>query len=176
MQVNNTALIQIMAFRLAGAKPLSEPMLDYCYLDHWDQTSVKILSEIYTIFKKMHLKMSAKWQPFCLNLNLLSKDPGLCSPLFICMYTAPRANTWVHHVMTGRFWLFLYSFLAVATSSIDGFICSSTHPSVCGSVCLSLSLSPLPFKNVCLFGSSWNLHHTFTLWNAGGMYVFGSEC
>ena len=30
-----------MACRLVGAKPLSEPMLEYCYLDPWEQTSVK---------------------------------------------------------------------------------------------------------------------------------------
>ena len=27
------SLVQIMAWRLDGAKPLSEPMLEYCYLD-----------------------------------------------------------------------------------------------------------------------------------------------
>ena len=30
-----------MACRLAGAKPLFEPMLQNCYLDPWKQTSVK---------------------------------------------------------------------------------------------------------------------------------------
>ena len=35
------ALAQIMALRLVGAKPLSEPMLEYHKLDHKVQTSVK---------------------------------------------------------------------------------------------------------------------------------------
>ena len=39
--VNWPSLVQIMARRLDGAKPLSEPMLEYCYLDPWEQTSIK---------------------------------------------------------------------------------------------------------------------------------------
>ena len=35
------SLVQIMACRLFGAKPLSEPMLDYCQLEPWEQTSVQ---------------------------------------------------------------------------------------------------------------------------------------
>ena len=63
-QWTRPSLIQIMACRLTGAKPLSEPMPEYCLLDPWEQTSVK--------FKKMHLDLlSAKWQPFCLGLNVL---------------------------------------------------------------------------------------------------------
>ena len=34
-------LVQIMACRLFGAKPLSKPMLFYCQLDPKEQTSVK---------------------------------------------------------------------------------------------------------------------------------------
>ena len=34
-----------MACRLDGAKPLSETMLDYCYLNPYEQTSVKFQSE-----------------------------------------------------------------------------------------------------------------------------------
>ena len=36
-----SALVQIMACRLFGAKPLSNPMLGYCQLDRQDQISVK---------------------------------------------------------------------------------------------------------------------------------------
>ena len=36
-----SALVQIMACRLFGAKPLSKPMMGYCQLDHQEQTSVK---------------------------------------------------------------------------------------------------------------------------------------
>ena len=35
------SLVQIMACRLVGAKPLSEPMLPYCQLDHKEHNSVK---------------------------------------------------------------------------------------------------------------------------------------
>ena len=37
-----SALVQIMACRLFGAKPLSKPMVGYCQLDPQEQTSVKL--------------------------------------------------------------------------------------------------------------------------------------
>ena len=37
-----TSLIQIMACRLFGAKPLSEPMLEYCQLYPPEQISVNL--------------------------------------------------------------------------------------------------------------------------------------
>ena len=40
-QLIGSALDQIMACRLFGAKPLSKPMLGYCQLDPREQTSVK---------------------------------------------------------------------------------------------------------------------------------------
>ena len=36
-----SALFQIMACHLLGAKPLTQPMVDYCWLDPYEQTSVK---------------------------------------------------------------------------------------------------------------------------------------
>ena len=60
-----------MARHLFGAKPLSEPMLAYCYLDHWEQISMKF-NPNKTIFVKMSLKISsAKWRPFCLGPSVL---------------------------------------------------------------------------------------------------------
>ena len=38
---NLPSLVQMMACCLAGAKPLSEPMMEYCWLGPWEQTSVK---------------------------------------------------------------------------------------------------------------------------------------
>ena len=35
------SLVQIMACRPVGAKPLSEPMLEYCRFHLWERTSVK---------------------------------------------------------------------------------------------------------------------------------------
>ena len=61
------ALVPIMAWRLFGAKPLLEPVLEYCWLDPWEQTSVKFSSNfIYFHSNKMHSKKaSAKWRSFC---------------------------------------------------------------------------------------------------------------
>ena len=36
-----SALVRVMGCHLSGAKPLPEPILPYCKLDHWEQTSVK---------------------------------------------------------------------------------------------------------------------------------------
>ena len=38
----SAAMVQIMACRLFDAKPLTEPMLTYCELKPWEQTSVKL--------------------------------------------------------------------------------------------------------------------------------------
>ena len=62
-----------MACRLVGAKPLSEPVLGILFIGPWETNFSEILIGIQTFsFKKMHLKMlSAKWRPFCLDLNVL---------------------------------------------------------------------------------------------------------
>ena len=39
-----------MACRLFGAKPLSEPMLEYCLLDHGEQISMQFFNQNTTIF------------------------------------------------------------------------------------------------------------------------------
>ena len=61
-----------MAWHLNGAKPLSEPMLEYCEFD-----PCEILVKFHTSwFKKMHFTISStKWQPLCLGLNEL-RLPG----------------------------------------------------------------------------------------------------
>ena len=64
-QCRGSALVQIMACRLYGAEPLSKPMMGYCELDPYEQTSVKFQSK-YFCFTKMHIKISsAKWRTFC---------------------------------------------------------------------------------------------------------------
>ena len=56
----------MMAFRLFGAKPLSEAMLPFCQLDPKEYISM--------IFFLSQRKMSsAKWWPLCIGLNVLSK-------------------------------------------------------------------------------------------------------
>ena len=65
-QWTGPSLIQLMACRLFGAKPLPEPMLAYCQLDSWEQISVKFESEFY----RFHSRKSTwkcclpKWWPF----------------------------------------------------------------------------------------------------------------
>ena len=62
-----SALVQIMACRLFGAKSLSKPMLAYCQLDLWEQISVKFKSEFYYIHSQKCIWNCRlpKWQPFC---------------------------------------------------------------------------------------------------------------
>ena len=66
-------LVQIMACCLLSAKPLSEPMLEYCFFGSFGTTISEIWIEIHMFsFQKTHLKISnGKWQPFCLRPNVL---------------------------------------------------------------------------------------------------------
>ena len=61
-----SALLQVMACRLFGAKPLPEPMLDYCHLDSWEQISVKFESEFYCFHSRKCIWNCRlpKWRPF----------------------------------------------------------------------------------------------------------------
>ena len=66
-QYNIPPLLQIMAWHLFGAKPLSEPMLPYCQLDPKEHISVKL----YLKFKRFHSRKCTwkcrlpKWRPSC---------------------------------------------------------------------------------------------------------------
>ena len=40
-QQTRSSLVQIMAYHLIGANPLSDPMLTHCYLDRREQNSMK---------------------------------------------------------------------------------------------------------------------------------------
>ena len=68
-------MVQIMASRLVGAKPLSEPMLEHCRT--LGTNFSEMLVEIHAFsFKEMQLKMSSpKWRPFCLGFNVLTHWP-----------------------------------------------------------------------------------------------------
>ena len=63
-----SALVQIMACRRIGDKPLSKPMMGFCQLDTSNklQCNFEILIKIQNFsFTKMYLKISsAKWRPF----------------------------------------------------------------------------------------------------------------
>ena len=62
-----STLVQIMACCLFGAKPLFKPMLRYCQLDPYEQTSVKFLSK----YKTFHL-----WNA---PVNIVCKMAGILS-------------------------------------------------------------------------------------------------
>ena len=81
MCVSDPSLVQIMACRLVGAKPLSEPRQAII----WTNVGMlltrplgtifnEIFIEIHTFsFKKIHFKMSSgKWQAFCLGRNVFT--------------------------------------------------------------------------------------------------------
>ena len=80
-QWTGSALVQIMTCRLFGAKPLPEPMLLYCQLDPYEQTSVKFQSRYKTFHSqkciwKCRLR---KWWPFCPGGDDLIGDASLAS-------------------------------------------------------------------------------------------------
>ena len=60
------ALVQVLAWRRTGDKPLPEPMLIYLSIGPLGAHFCDILNEILALsFKKMHLQMSsARWLPF----------------------------------------------------------------------------------------------------------------
>ena len=71
-----SALVQIMACRLFGTKPLSEPMLVCCQLDSWEQFSIKFESEFYHFHSRKCIqscrlpKMAANMSRGRVNTNL----------------------------------------------------------------------------------------------------------
>ena len=91
-----SALVQIMACCLFGAKPLSKPMLGYCQLESRNNPS-EILVKIQNFsFIKMHLKSSlARWRPFCPGEMILSRAPGYLQimnihiTVFYCLSVVP---------------------------------------------------------------------------------------
>ena len=103
------ALVEIMACRLFGAKPLSKPMLGYCQLHphssgHWSaipwhpcETLIKIQNFSFT---KMHLKISsANRRPFCPGGDELMKA-SYC--VFQRTQTCNCVSDWKWFLSTGR--------------------------------------------------------------------------
>ena len=82
-QWNGSALVQAMACRLFGAKPLPEPMLVYCHLDSWEQISVKLESEFYQFHSRKCICKCClpECRPFCLGGCELILD--FCYPIAI---------------------------------------------------------------------------------------------
>ena len=69
-----SALVQIMACRLFGTKPLSKTIAGILSIETLGTNFSEILSKIQNFsFTKMHLNISsAKWQPFCLGTDELT--------------------------------------------------------------------------------------------------------
>ena len=67
--VNFPSLVKTMVCRLNGAKPQSEPMLEYYEFD-----PCEILIEMYHFSIKKVQMSPAEWRPFCIGLNVLKKS------------------------------------------------------------------------------------------------------
>ena len=94
-QHNLPSLVQIMACRLFGDKPLSEPMLPFYQSDTREHISVKLHLKFRFLIKKMHLKMlTAKWRPFYIGLNVL-KFQETESQSSLCYNLGNKVWNWV---------------------------------------------------------------------------------
>ena len=73
-QWTGSALVQVMACRLFGAKLLPEPMLAYCQLDSWEQISVKLEWEFFHFHSRKCIGNCRlpKWRPLCPGGNELN--------------------------------------------------------------------------------------------------------
>ena len=68
-------LVQVLACRLLGAKPLPEPVMTYCQLDQGIYYNWILFRFQNFSLNKMPFKMlSAKWWPFHLCLNMLKTE------------------------------------------------------------------------------------------------------
>ena len=71
-----STLVKIMACRLVGAKPLSEPMVVYCQLDSWEQISMKFELKFYHFHSRKFIWTCCLPQrrPFCPGRDELNKN------------------------------------------------------------------------------------------------------
>ena len=104
-----------MAYRLVGAKPLSEPMLDYCSLDPKEQTSVKFQSKsLHFHLKKCAWKclrngvhfVSTSMRQFSNHPESIGARPACYMTQFACRhishhkdYKSPRNDSLNHSIM-----------------------------------------------------------------------------
>ena len=71
-QQTKPPLVQIVACHLFSAKPLPEPVMTYCQLDPWEQSSVKFLLKL----RHFHWQncIWKCWLPSCHSLNVLTVE------------------------------------------------------------------------------------------------------
>ena len=105
---------------------------------------IEILIEIHSFpFKKMHLKMSAKWRPFCLGLNVLTCTSKRFSVLRPGLGSSTFRSTWVKYK-----YFFIFASTSTSSSTQSTWKTSSTSntfsikykPSTCTLVTKDFSL------------------------------------
>ena len=90
-----SALVQIMACGLFGAKPISKPVLAYCHLDSWEQISMKFKSEFYHFHSRKCIWNCRlpKWRPFCPRGDELITCASFACPANITWHGAHYTST-----------------------------------------------------------------------------------
>ena len=108
-----SALVQIMACHLFGAKPISKPMQVYCPLDpQWNLNKIPKFS-----FTKMYLNIvSAKWRPLFPGGDELSSitfelTSWLCPFLSWFNGTVPSSKWQQHLLEIESFWEFVHTII-----------------------------------------------------------------
>ena len=93
-QWTGSALVQVMAWRLFGAKPLPEPMLTYCQLYPREQISVKVELEFYHFHsgKCIWKCCLPEWRPFCPGGDELA--PEISSAIVVNVVWAAKTYSW----------------------------------------------------------------------------------
>ena len=142
----HTSLVQVMVWRLTGAKASPEPMLTYCQLDHKEHISMAFSWEIQNFsFKKMDLKCRLHdEQPFCLTVMCLtSRSLGSVSIYQICLHTSK--------LPTYQYWFKLW--LAVGRQN-------QRYPSSMRSLAYNIFWNLILFTVVVIFfpSNGWKLH------------------
>ena len=109
--VNKPSLVQIMACRLVGAKPLSEPMLEYFQLNPWEQTSGKSYSKsmhFHSTYKPDMIEIFKQGQTIKDNITCkLSKE----TLLLLCNHVMDKKMASLILEQNGRYFAFKHIFV-----------------------------------------------------------------
>ena len=91
-------LVQVMACRLFGTKPLPEPMLTYSQLDSWEYISVKFESQFYHFHSRKCIWKCRlpKWWPFCPGGDGVIPLASCFNPLYVSTcYCGGQSFLWI---------------------------------------------------------------------------------
>ena len=95
-------LVQVMACRPIGAKPLPEPLLAYCQLYPWEQISLKFESQSYHFHSRKYIWICRlqNWRSFC--PGRMSKNPQISwyCPCDLFLYLVFYISWWRHQMET----------------------------------------------------------------------------